>query len=331
MIENGLPYPIPSAGPYYLATRSNDVLVLKPNPNYQGPRPQRLDAIVYHANVAVDQAATLIARGKLDYLEEVDPALAPGTDVAQSAGPRYRLTRNNWTEGLALNPARPVFADLRTRRAVAYGVDRRSLAEAIGNGFPTSHILAPSSPGNSNGAAYPSRGNPDVARRLVGGHSRQAVFAVIADDAGVIYDGPLVRHVQEQLGAIGFDVTLLVMRQSDTADPVKLAGVLARADLARIDGNADTTRDPVANLLRLPFLPAGDRASLLHIATLLPPHREEAAATLAAKLEREALYVAYAYRVTPELVSPRLGCVVEHPKYPGLDLAALCLPKKGRG
>ena len=50
-----------------------------------------------------------------------------------------------------------------------------------------------------------------------------------------------------------------------------------------------------------------------------------------AKLEREALYVAYAYRVTPELVSPRLGCVVEHPKYPGLDLAALCLPKKGRG
>ena len=43
-VPHGLPYPIPSAGPYYLADRSSDVFVLKPNPNYHGPRPQRLDA-----------------------------------------------------------------------------------------------------------------------------------------------------------------------------------------------------------------------------------------------------------------------------------------------
>ena len=46
-VPHGLPYPIPSAGPYYLADRSSDVFVLKPNPNYHGPRPRRLDAIVY--------------------------------------------------------------------------------------------------------------------------------------------------------------------------------------------------------------------------------------------------------------------------------------------
>jgi hypothetical protein len=28
---------------------------------------------------------------------------------------------------------------------------------------------------------------------------------------------------------------------------------------------------------------------------------------------------------TPELVSTRLGCVIDQPEYPGLDLAALCL------
>ena len=38
-VPHGLPYLIPSAGPYYLADRSADVLVLKPNPNYHGPRP----------------------------------------------------------------------------------------------------------------------------------------------------------------------------------------------------------------------------------------------------------------------------------------------------
>ena len=30
-------------------------------------------------------------------------------------------------------------------------------------------------------------------------------------------------------------------------------------------------------------------------------------------------------RTIPELISKRLGCVIDQPEYPGLDLAAFCL------
>ena len=48
IVPNGLEEPIPAAGPYYLAEHIEDVVaVIKRNPNYPGPRPQRLDAIVF--------------------------------------------------------------------------------------------------------------------------------------------------------------------------------------------------------------------------------------------------------------------------------------------
>src|SRR5439155_21938908 len=136
----GLPYPIPTAGPYYLADRSANVVVLKPNPNYHGPRKRQLDAIVYRFNVDVADAVTGIERGSVDYVEEGDPALDPKTAAARAAGRRYRATPNNWTEGLALNTGRPLFSHVRLRRAVAYALDRSALAAALG-AIPTSHML----------------------------------------------------------------------------------------------------------------------------------------------------------------------------------------------
>ena len=78
-----MPFPIPTAGPYYLADRSNDVVVLRPNPNYHGPRQRRLDAIVYRFNVDVGEAVAKVAHGVIDYVEEGDPALAPNTAAAR--------------------------------------------------------------------------------------------------------------------------------------------------------------------------------------------------------------------------------------------------------
>jgi hypothetical protein len=43
------------------------------------------------------------------------------------------------------------------------------------------------------------------------------------------------------------------------------------------------------------------------------------------RCDRPVGVVELADRVTPELVSERLGCLVEQPEYPGLDLAALCV------
>ena len=98
-----------------------------------------------------------------------------------------------------------------------------------------------------------------------------------------------------------------------------------KADLAQIGSNADAARDPVSYLLQLPYLPASDRAKLTRIDALASPRREAAAASLAARLERDAVYIGYADAATAELVSRRLGCTIDQPEYPGLDLAALCV------
>jgi DNA-binding SARP family transcriptional activator/ABC-type transport system substrate-binding protein len=325
MIPNGLPYAVPSAGPYYLAEHAANVVVLKPNPYYHGPRPRRVDAIVYRMHVDPAEAAALVAAGKVDYVEEADPALGPRTDAARGAGSRYRLTRNNWTEGLALNTRRPLFRAARARRTVAYALDRTSLADALGSSVPSSHILAPGTPGYRDRPGYPLHGTP--VGKL---HRARAVLAVAADDNGAAYDPAVVDRIRRQLAAVGITVKVWAIPQSDLNDPRKRPRLLARADLTRIEGNAETTRDPVAELLELPYLPGAARATLERIATIPSPRRELAAAAVAARLEQDADDIGFADRVTPELVSSRLGCLVEQPVYPGLDLAALCLRPSAR-
>ena len=66
------------------------------------------------------------------------------------------VTPNNWTEGLALNAGKAPFSDVRRRRAVAYAVDRRALAGALG-AIPTSHVLPPSSWASTRGPVIRSR------------------------------------------------------------------------------------------------------------------------------------------------------------------------------
>src|SRR5207253_5091062 len=170
-VPHGLPYPVPSAGPYYLADRSTDVFVLKPNPNYHGPRPRRLDAIVYRFGVEPGVAAAGIARGKYDYVQEQAAVLSPGTVTVHSAGRRYRLTATNSTQRLALNTARPSFSDPTVRHAVASALDRPAVPHALDDGvfeLPTSSLLPP----NLRGAPRPlSPSAPDLplARRLLRG------------------------------------------------------------------------------------------------------------------------------------------------------------------
>jgi DNA-binding SARP family transcriptional activator/ABC-type transport system substrate-binding protein len=321
----GLPYPIPTAGPYYVADRSTNAVVLKPNPNYHGPRPRRLDAIVYRFNVDVPDAIAGIERDRFDYVEEEDPALDPSTGAARNARDRYSPTPNDWTEGLVLNTHRPLFADRVRRRAVAYALDREALAAAVG-AAPTSRMLPPSFPGYDQGHSFAIRADLRTARRLMGRRPLHAVFAVETDDAGGLYDPLFVRAVQKQLAAAGIAVTVLTWRQS--ADPEQIASVLAHADLARAGTNAGDSYDPVVFLQDshgISYWPAGDRTRLDRVAALETLRREAAAAALTASLERDAVYLGFGIRTTPELVSKRLSCLVRQPKYPGLDLAALCL------
>jgi DNA-binding SARP family transcriptional activator/ABC-type transport system substrate-binding protein/streptogramin lyase len=326
IVLNGIASPIASAGPYYLAAHGGDAFVLKRNPNYSGPRPQRVDAIVYRTGVDVRRAVALVARGKVDYVAENDTALEPGAAATAATSGRYRLTANNWIEGLALNPHRSLFAEARARRAVAYALDRRALVAGLTGGYvlPTSAALPPSAGGAGTGAEYPLGGDLNVARKLTAGKHVRALFATYADATGAVFDPRFVRVLQGRLAAIGISVTVVPVPQTD--GPAQQTALFSTADIARVAANASQTRDPVEYLRSLPYLRASDRMNLERIAGLPSPRREAAAAPIAARLERDAIVIGVGDRAAPELVSARLGCLIEQPMYPGLDLAALCLP-----
>jgi DNA-binding SARP family transcriptional activator/ABC-type transport system substrate-binding protein/outer membrane protein assembly factor BamB len=323
VVSHGIDAPIPSAGPYYLAAHTDSVAVLKRNPNYHGPRPQRLDAIVYRFGIAPGDAAALIARAKFDYVMEYDPALAPDTPAARGAGSRYRLTPDSTasTKLLAFNTNRPLFKDLRLRRAVEYALDRRALA-SLDNAIPSTRLLSPRLSGFDAAQMYPLRPDLRKARQLMGGRRAHAVFATF-DPSGDPIAARFARAVRQQLAAIGISVTVLPLRNEDW-DKGTVATKMARADLSWAGGNSDTG-DSVPYLQGLPYVPATESARLTEIAKLSSPRRESEAAALATDLERKALYAVFEEGAVPEFVSRRLGCIVHQPEYAGVDLAALCL------
>jgi DNA-binding SARP family transcriptional activator/ABC-type transport system substrate-binding protein/streptogramin lyase len=330
VVPGGIEAPIPSAGPYYIAARADNVVVLKPNPNYGGSRPRRLDAIVYEWGLDLGVATARLARGKIDYVAGRDPALAPDTQAARDAGRRYSRTTINWTRLLALNTHRPLFADARVRRAVALAIDRSALARSLDVGavgaIATSHILPTNFMGYRSGRAYSLGRNLAAARRFAGaGAGRRAVLATFADADGKVFDAGFVDALRAELSAIGIALSVQPLRQTDLGDRVKVADALARADIMAVERNASDAVDPVVYLRSLPYARAADHARLARIDELPRGRREAAAAALAADLERDAVYLGYAYLALPELVSKRLGCLVHHPAYPGLDIAALCV------
>jgi ABC-type transport system substrate-binding protein len=322
VVSHGIETPIPSAGPYYLAALTDSVAVLKRNPNYHGPRPRHLDAIVYELGVPPAEAAARIEAGKLDYLLEFDPALAPGTAAARAAGARFRMTPNSsgQTLVLAFNTGRPLFSDIRLRRAVQYALDRRTLA-AIDSGIPGTRLLSPKVPGFDSTPLYPLRPDLRKARALMHGRHVHAVFATFDPSAGT-QEASFARAVRDQLAAIGITTTMVPLTNEDYSSGAVLTKT-AGADLFWAGLTADDG-DPVAALQTL-SLPPRAASGLDRIAALATPQRERAAAALAAGIDRKSLFAVYAYGAIPELVSPRLGCIVHQPEYAGVDLAALCL------
>jgi hypothetical protein len=51
--------------------------VVRPNPNYRGSRPRRLDAIVFHINVSEPAALARVRSGQLDYFQGRRTAVNP--------------------------------------------------------------------------------------------------------------------------------------------------------------------------------------------------------------------------------------------------------------
>jgi peptide/nickel transport system substrate-binding protein len=275
-----------------------------------------------------------VTSGKADSAFDVPPDAFRRLESGAGAG-RGGLEVNAWAQidMLTLNTHRPLFADVRIRRAANYAIDRTALA-ALGDpysqipGRPTDQYLEPPMPGFRDVDIYPFR--PDVARarKLAGGRTGTAVLYTC--------DQPpcdrMAAIIKTDLAAIGitvevktFGVGELPVRATRPGEPYDILWGGWVADYLDPDDTLD-------NLMRSGPVARFDdpvwTKRLEHAASLSGPQRYLAYGRLDAELARDAApWIAYANRPNVAYLSARMGCRVFQPVYL-TDFAALCIRRQ---
>jgi DNA-binding SARP family transcriptional activator/streptogramin lyase len=318
----GLDQPIASAGPYYLTGYiGGGIVVLRRNPNYRGPRPQHLDAVVYRAAHRVEDAAAGVASGSADYVEERGAPLAADSPIARRFGHgspaqrRYMLTPLLGTDELVFNThSRPV-ESAAVRRAIGLALDRPMLASAVGD-LATDRYLPPGMPGSTDGRVHPvDRPALRAARTLMRGRTGRVRLAVCVEPRCT----RLGRTVRANLQRIGIRVNL-ARYAGDIGSATRRPG--ADITLARV---LALYPDPVA-FLRAALGDAAPHRRLRAISLLDRPGRIAAAARLEKFLLRNsAPAAAFGTPAIPQFFSERVGCRTSSAASFGTDFGALCL------
>jgi YVTN family beta-propeller protein len=338
---------IPSAGPYrVLSYTPRQGVVLTRNPNYHGNRPHRLARIEEAVGVRGRRAIAEVERGAADVALDGAVDASNAARLAARYGKRSPAARNGrqqyfvsplaTLDFFALNTHRPLFSDVRLRRAVNYATDRAALAR-LGSVFsplpehPTDHYLMPGIPGYSDVHIYPAR--PDVARarQLARGRARTTAVLYTCDAAPCDQQAQILKTDLAKIGMRvkirAFAVMTLFTKVTRPGEPFDIS----------LTGWGSGYPDP-ADTLNL-LLEGGTviptlndrtyRVRLAAAAKLTGPERYLTYARLDADLARDAApWIAYGNPSSHELFSGRMGCQV-YGVY-GLDLAALCVRKTTR-
>jgi peptide/nickel transport system substrate-binding protein len=353
---------IPSAGPYYVASHVPDrSIVLRRNPGYGGPRPQRPAEIRYSLGVPPERGVVDVEAGRADDVA-LNPILSPpvSSHVARELERRYgplseaaRAGRQqlftqptSYLYYFIFNSRRLPFSEVKLRRAVNYAIDRPALAQNTGvgpPGRPTDQYIPPGLPGFENAAVYPVSG-PDVAaaHRLAGAGRRHAVLYTCSLPS-------CTRHAQilrSNLRAIGIDLDVrqfpleeMFTRLHRPGEPWDIGYWNWFADYpdpsnfinAQFAGGGGATVPGVAHA---PLFERRMKAAAnlqLRVANTLGPGvlsgnpRARAYARLDRDLARQLAPAApFASGTASHFLAARIGCEVLNPIY-GLDLAALCV------
>jgi ABC-type transport system substrate-binding protein/DNA-binding SARP family transcriptional activator len=344
---------VPSAGPYYIASYApNEQLVLRRNPNYHGDRPRQFDEIVFELGVDSSRALREIEAGRADYAladlpraagPELLAAYGPGSKAAREGHQQYFITEANAVRYLHMNASRPLFSNVRLRRAVNFAIDRPALVEQarrfaevnpFNAGEPTDDYLPPSIAGAGDFHVYPVDG-PDLTRaKQLAGHIHAAAIMYTPNVPPWIQEAQIIRRDLQPLGidvqVKEFPLNEFFTRISRRGEPFDLAvagwwffntdPTHVIADL--FDGR--TIRASKNTDLSYFDDPAFDR-KLDAAARLSGPKRYRMYDRLALELERDdAPVAAISVNASRDFFSARIGCQVYQPVY-GIDLAALCL------
>jgi DNA-binding SARP family transcriptional activator/ABC-type transport system substrate-binding protein len=335
-----------SAGPYYMALprETGEIMILKRNPNYTGPRPHLFDAFAIREGIDPGEAVGRVEQGTWDSVIEVDqhvtdnpvvddPTFAPGGALDRRWGhagagpsgdsPSYEPTPLPSVDYLAFNASRSLFSGRRARVAVAWALDRSALATTRSEA-PFDHLLPPAM-ARLQGPP-PSKPQPDLrrARALLGGGQSVAVMAVLADCDPCLR---VAESVKAQLRAVG--ITVKIKEMNDVSAPA-----LARAPVDLVErvtalpypDGASFIAKMLGGDVPSTWLPARVGSKIVRVTALSGPQRNDAAGRLADELARDDVPVAvFAHGSIGELFSARIGCIEQQPFGTGVDLAALCL------
>ncbi|HKD32199.1 MAG TPA: ABC transporter substrate-binding protein [Gaiellaceae bacterium] len=335
--------PIPSAGPYYIRSIQGDRTVLERNPYYPGQRPRHAERITYTNDIPTAKAVVLADDGAVDLLPQdfdnttpffgpggpLDRRKGPGSAAAQAGKQQYFPYDAPLVDAIAFNTARPLFTDVRLRRAVNDVLDRSALAAAYADA-PASAIVPPAVPGFGSGHVYQVT-RPDVAsaRSLAGGRKRHAVIAICGDPRL----SKLAAIVRSDLARIGMTVSMIESQQCpgryQSAD---LFFTTIGADGLELDPAPYVDQALDSSAYGSPLGPGPWRAAaftgeLRHARALRGQERLTAYHRIQAELTRMAPLAVFGSYVWGEYVSPAVKCRVQQAEFGFLDLGELCEPR----
>ena len=332
---------IPSAGPYHVVSYTpGQGVVLERNPNYHGSRLHRPERIELTVGISQKEAARKVEAGEADYAAD---GIAPnqisrlvarygvGSPAAKEGHRQFFVNPAPGVTYLALNMRRPLFRDIRLRKAANLAIDRRALARAGTPARqeaerPTDQYLPPGLPGFVDARIYPFRPAIARARRLAGTKRRSAVLYTCSgspcDQIAQIAKASLAKiGIDVQVKSFGASARVRALAEGRRAlgsGLVRLGGRLpgscAVPQHGAVGGQAgrSTTRSTRASWRRRRGSPGLLGISLTESSTSTSPAMKRHGSPTRTRQVRD-------------FFSARIGCQVFLPAYSSMDLAALCI------
>jgi len=150
--------PVVGSGPYRLAARTDQQVVLERWDEYAGPKPA-IERVVFRFEPDAAVALTAAKRGELDIVPALIPAHYPSQARAPGIVRDFETLRLSppTLDYLVLNLAEPPFDDALVRRAIVHLVDRETIAHKLHSGLvePAPGLVWPGGPVDGAAPAPP--------------------------------------------------------------------------------------------------------------------------------------------------------------------------------
>jgi ABC-type transport system substrate-binding protein len=344
---DGIDAPVPSAGPYYIASWTrNQEIVVRENPNYRGTRPHHFDEIHYTIGLPLETIRQRIESGDADL---GDLPISAHAELGQRFGPgavpqRYFVYSAPTISYLAMNHDRELFGsggslgNVNLKKAVNYAIDREALMAQRGaySGATTDQHLPFGIPGYRDVPIYPAR--PDVAR------ARELANWQPGDPVrnGVLYcsnRSPAVQQcqiVQANLREIGLEMQIMYFPRAQQFERTGIRG--EPFDMTLEGWHADyldpfdvlflldgSRLQPANNVNFAYFNDPGYNGRIQAASQLHGDARSDAFGELDVDIAQNAApWAPYGVPNDRHFFSERVGCQTYVPAF-GISLGALCL------